>query len=584
MKKNKKIFLPVAASLVAIAGGTLASCGEQEQSNSSGQEQSYNIELHTLHALLGPDQIQSTPQIPLLFKSGEPDIAYAVPNILLSGEILPFTMSEQDGVFTYKSSAYTLTLDSVKDLITIDNYSALVVPTAPKKHHIIPGADFVQADEEKTTCDAPKTITFDFKKYGFDILKVEEGGTALPFAPLTPLSAALNGGNSPLVYNGTDLIGGASNVLFDSQGNLTKAGQCYYGGAYANRTTYSQSFADYNYNSLVFMLDNFFGLKTEKNIADMGAWITSKGYGTKLRSTDPKVVTDALGRLIYEGFDESHNSLVSCNFSVQGKMASLADSSKSIRSYYKGARLTSMDASDEKLANAKAPFGGDNYPHYQKSGDTAMIYFYDFAGSAYNNDPTKVLDDGATTFSILYHGFKKASEDPEIKNVILNLADNVGGQATALVQALGFISEGGLVRIEGKYQVDGTCSDEYYRVDTNLDGVYDAKDGYKGKFDNIYILGTESSFSCGNAFPYFAKAYGNAKLIGTKTGGGNAVVGTCFCPTGDVMGYSGNNILGTRKDGVFTSNDAGATPDYLLADESYYFDVAKMAGYLKTLA
>ncbi len=581
MNKNKKIFLPVAASLVAVGGASLASCGEQAPT--------YSIELHTLYALQSPDVITSAPQIPVLFKNGDQDIAYVVPDILLSGEILPFTMTEKDGIFTYKSSAYTLTLDSVKDVISVDNYNALVVPTAPDKHHILAGADFVQFADDQAKSDPAKTVTFDFGKYGFDIIKYEEDGKALPFAPLTPLSAALNGGNSPIVYNGSNLVAGGSSTLINPvTGRLTTAGECYYNGAYANRTAYSQAFADYNYNSLVFMFDNFFGLKTEKNITDMGAWIASKGYDTKLRSTDPKVVTDALGQLLYQGFDESHNSLVTGNFNQKGLTGSLADPSKSIRSYYKGARLTSMDASDERMTAAKnaatAKLGLQAYPSYQKSGDTAMIYFYDFVGSAYRNNASAVLDDGTTTFSILYHGFKKASEDPEVKNVILNLADNVGGQATALVQALGFISEGGLVRLETKYQVDGTYADEYYRVDTNLDGVYNSNDGYKGKFDNIYILGTESSFSCGNAFPYYAKAYGNAKLIGEKTGGGNAVVNTCFSPSGDVIGYSGNNILGSKKDGVFTSNDSGATPDYALSDVSSYFDVEKMASYIKTLA
>ncbi len=581
MSKNKQFIIPFAAALITSVGA-LVSCG--------GESESVSIEVKAvpLYAAASATQVSTVGQTPLAFKPGQDMLPYTTVESMLDPSF-PVKTEFSGHVVTYSNSNFTITVDADKDAITVSDLGNLLEPRTPGKHHLCGIGDFTVADDSSSSVTGAKAVTFDLAKYDMDVIYYEEGEQKLAFIPLAPLNAIMYGGRGIINYNGTSLFMGTPAVLIDSMtGKLTPAGETYYGGAFSSLTSYPEYFVKYNYNSIAFTLDHFFGLAEEEKMYDTRAFCKSKGYEANLLSTDPKKISEGLGQLIYGGLDEDHNSVVSSCFPAKGYMLSTVDSTKSLRAMYRGERGKKMDASDALLAEKKAAalktLGVQTYPAYQHSGDTSMIYFNAFVASAYKNNTGAVAEsDVNSTFGVFYNGFKKAVADGA-KNVIINIADNVGGDASALLQTLGFLGKGGRVHTESKYRVDGSTSQEYYQIDTNLDGLYDANDGYVGKFDNIYILQSYSAFSCGNALPYWAKEQGLAKLIGTTTGGGNAVVMNVLAPSGDALNFSGNTILGHVKDGTFTSTDAGAVPDYLLDDASYYFDVAKMADYVKKLA
>ena len=106
----------------------------------------------------------------------------------------------------------------------------------------------------------------------------------------------------------------------------------------------------------------------------------------------------------------------------------------------------------------------------------------------------------------------------------------------------------------------GNYREEYYHVDTNLDGICDDQDGFGGQYD-FYILCSGSSYSCGNALPYFAQKNGLAKIIGTKPGGGDCVVGSFIDAYGHCAAYSGMLKLGIDDGNGFVSNEKTTDAD-----------------------
>jgi hypothetical protein len=69
-------------------------------------------------------------------------------------------------------------------------------------------------------------------------------------------------------------------------------------------------------------------------------------------------------------------------------------------------------------------------------------------------------------------------------------------------------------------------------------------------------------YSCGNALPYFAQRDGLAKVIGTKSGGGDCCLGNFV----DVLGFTGGLSfmlkLGTEGTNGFVSDEKAVTLDY----------------------
>ena len=166
--------------------------------------------------------------------------------------------------------------------------------------------------------------------------------------------------------------------------------------------------------------------------------------------------------------------------------------------------------------------------------------------------------------------------------MVLDVSNNGGGSAAALVSVLGFLSKDGEVNITYRDLLNQSDVSEYYHVDTNLDGIFDGKDGYGGQY-NFYILTSGSSYSCANALPYFAQRNHLAKVIGKKPGGGDCVVGYYVDAAGHVGGISGFLKLGSVENGEFVSNEKAVEPDLPMTDEEaseVFFHADKIAEFI----
>ena len=160
---------------------------------------------------------------------------------------------------------------------------------------------------------------------------------------------------------------------------------------------------------------------------------------------------------------------------------------------------------------------------YLESGSTAIIRldsfmpdekawadYYDQKGSF----PTDCLGTVLT-------GLKRASENPDIENIIFDLSCNGGGSPDVMMAILAVTT--GQTQLYGIHKITGRRMTFTFEADTNFDGVYDEKDKELHYDYNYGVLTTRCAFSCGNLFPIIARE-GGAVTIGEPTGGGSCCV------------------------------------------------------------
>ena len=218
--------------------------------------------------------------------------------------------------------------------------------------------------------------------------------------------------------------------------------------------------------------------------------------------------------------------------------------------------------------------------------DTAFIYFEEFADNSRTSDFYFHIpnEDVYTynTFGLFYDAFDKIQKRPEIKKVVIDLANNGGGRVSSLVDVLGFMSPDGEANITYYNSLNKNYCSEWYHVDTNLDGRFDSRDGFGNKY-KFYILTSGFSYSCANALPFFAQIAGLAKIIGEQPGGGDCMVTEFLDAYGNVAMMSGIWKFARMEGGKIVSDEHTVKVDYPFGDQadSLFFNYRRLAQWLK---
>ena len=161
--------------------------------------------------------------------------------------------------------------------------------------------------------------------------------------------------------------------------------------------------------------------------------------------------------------------------------------------------------------------------NYIESGSTAIIRLDSFmpdeeAWKNYYNGESGIPED---PLGIVLTGLRRASENPDIENVIFDLTCNSGGSPDVMMAILAVTT--GQTELYGYHRITDRNMKFTFEADTNLDGVYDERDK-EVKYDfNYGVLTTRHAFSCGNLFPIIIQKAG-AVLIGEPTSGGSCSV------------------------------------------------------------
>ena len=157
---------------------------------------------------------------------------------------------------------------------------------------------------------------------------------------------------------------------------------------------------------------------------------------------------------------------------------------------------------------------------------------------------------------------------------MFDIAVNGGGYVATMAKLLALVSKdnsGHMAFFDDTIQVASAYST---KVDSNGDKKYDKEDCFGDDF-NIYLLTSDYSFSCGNAFPAIAQKENSVKIIGQKSGGGECAVAIHYLPNSEYVYHSSNLHIGLfdEEKNTFTGFEGGATPDIEISDISNFYSI-----------
>ena len=333
--------------------------------------------------------------------------------------------------------------------------------------------------------------------------------------------------------------------------------------------------AKYNADLFVYLMDNFYGLKNYNKISSMASYLKSINcFADLYNSNNAEQRGLAYSNALFS-FDDNHTGLVSVNNSWGEKGYRGQPGKGVINRSLETQTLKQMRKSYYdylgKVENKDIIYSND--------GKTAMFMFDSFSfgtsKDVFNEDDsikeTAYLTD---TYFSLIKVFDEIKAHGGVENVILDISTNGGGTVGIMAKLLALISKNN----EGHlyfYQANSTQLAWYNAmVDVDNDKEYEEDETYGNDF-SFYILTSNCSFSCANAFPCLAQKQGLAKIIGEKSGGGECAVNIHYLPNSQYVYHSSDMHLGfyDEETNVFTGFEGGAIPDYEIAISESFYDI-----------
>ena len=424
---------------------------------------------------------------------------------------------------------------------------------------------------------------YDF--YGYDIDYIRYNGDY--YLPLTFLDLTYCDDSSVYFYYNYENIYSAYEVDTFSEKEFVIDGKEYTVDSQmkkANTSTYMPRYLkELNANMFFYVMDNFYGLKEDKGFESMKSLCRNK-YGiydamlsdnSALRA---QAYADALSLL-----DDNHTALVSANDAWgENEFGNFRYARNCINRYTTRDEITPLRKSIYQRNNKQV---GDIV--ISNDGLTAMYvldsFIFGSSEEVFNNDGSINYESARkvdTFFDILY--VLNYLKTTSVKNVIFDLSTNGGGVIGVLMKLLCLISKDNKSVF---YYYEGSSTQlasATSKIDINDDGEYDERDCFGNDF-NFYLLTSDCSFSCGNAFPCYAQIAKSAKIIGKKSGGGECAIGIHYLPNSQYVYHSSNLHIGNFNENteVFTGFENGATPDISISSFNDFYDVETLNNLVK---
>ena len=512
-----------------------------------------------------------------------------------------------DGVYQLQNAGGKATVNTTDDTMAFDDYMGftnlmdLLQPGMDNAYYD-EGA-FVRYNHQTLTGGSP-AVSFDYGKYAID-LRGDDTGVYFPFTTLADLyadlfyhNAACNGAKVVVAKREDDGWGVDDLDPDFTTESIMKTG------------TRAADLAAYSYRELCFVLDNFYGFPGRTPFEQMNYQegldkvLTSTADGQQVKqlllSTDMKEYASGLEMLNAYFNDGGHTNIWRGESVITAEGSTFKDTYPSLAQFYRENYYS--NASDGyylliyNKAVRKVYYGDNGKPAvtYHKKGNTAICHFDSFNRinrEAWNKfyagtGPLPTLENTENDDLVVFlDALKKADEDPEVKNLVIDLTLNGGGSLDVVVAMTSLIYGESLCRC---YNVlTGQQTTMYYDVDRNFDGKFDELDKDVHYDLNFCILPSRLSFSCGNLFPSLCQDAG-LLIAGEKSGGGSCAV--CVYRTAEGLKYGissararlinkqGQNIDG----GVIPQVPIALGPDvvlpsYTLSDFTPFYDLDNLA-------
>ena len=496
------------------------------------------------------------------------------------------------------------TVNTVKDQFSSDDYMAftnlmdLVQEGMENEYH--DGAPFIRYSHHELT-PASATVTFDFKKYGID-LRGDDNAVYFPLATLSDLY-------SDLYYHVAGFTGEKVVVVTENQNELISKIEPENAERLLETKTRNEDMAAFCYAELCFVIDHFYGMPGRSPLeSDIQSKGLDKALDTAengplikklLKSTDMEeyiIGMKGLQTLLQDGghtnllIDLDLYTITMGDDDLGGEAWN--EENEKLQSTYPELYfplveyLSEAGSSKPEEIELIRPSNGT----YYKDGNTAFLMLNTF-GLTNNKAWNEYYEGGCTgetpaieekysgDLSVVLDALKQASEDPEVKNFVVDLTCNIGGTLDVVLAMTALM--GGQSHYYSENILTGQRKISYYDVDCNFDGVFDEKDK-DVKYDlNFVVLTSDVAFSCANLFPSLMKDMGYP-IIGERSGGGSCALQNIV--TAEGFQYQISSARGRLTNNKWENIDGGVEPDYVIdvssGDYTAFYDLSAINAFI----
>jgi hypothetical protein len=523
---------------------------------------------------------KSTQTVTLRYYDDMPHVAYIAvsdfQNMLVPSKSIRVSKTAASQYQLVTSKGETAMVNTAEESMKFDDYMSFVSLKAANALGVVEEDDELSYVREKplTYTPAAASVTFDMKKYGIDL----RGDGQMVYVPLITLSdiySDLEGKH--VFFNGEKII------LTDFEKQPATIDEAFFMKPY-EATERPADLAAYSYGELCFAIDHFFGRPgrnaIDNIIQEQGLdKALSEKHRKLLKSTNMNEYSFGLEYLATLLYDGSHTTISPIGISV---VVGITDAEKLGQFVAKFVTPFTADYQTEAkavIANIKRNDGSElsaqarkqllNTDTYAKIGNTMYCIFDNFGPT--DSDGWTAYYKGTGPLPTYNPQFKgdicgivealdKAAADPEVKNFVLDLTCNNGGDLGVLQTITALLAGKTAVSWDNVLTKQRVVVD--VQVDANFDRVFDDNDKNPRHPElNVAIMTSHYAYSCGNLLPSQMKDFGYL-IIGEKSGGGSCSIQRMCTAEGFCYQLSSARARLINKDGE--NIDGGVEPHIVL--------------------
>lgn len=436
------------------------------------------------------------------------------------------TLTAQDG----SAAAW----DAEKGTLASDDLTKFIFPPKLKGEghgNLASGLPpYLAVKEEKKEREAAPSV-LDLAAFGIPFY-TEEDELWLPVATLSDLFETQK--NYMAVWNGKNIY--IQDAFRTYQNGSAKRQDEHYYDVLKSADPRPKDLIDMAYQELCFNLASFYGYPSA---TDFSRVMKEKGLDAALAEQDPETLKlllsadraeylTGMNRLMTFLLDDGGHTDFSEHLIAMAdpEGGAFAEALEALQEQYDlgdGTRSALMNAARKGVKAAREEKFGD--ASYAELGDTAIFMFntfrLDLDGWENYYHQGGELPVETDTYAAFHAALDKAAANPEIKNFVIDLSLNSGGESFAMSAMVALVCGESDIRFEDTVNGERTCVS--YLTDTNLDGAIDEKDR-EVRYDlNFAVLASAYTFSSGNAMASVLSDRG-IPVLGERSGGGSCSV------------------------------------------------------------
>ena len=538
-----KVWRPFVA--MALLGLSLTACMDStdypiypDQETATGDDASDKTPFKVTQTKVN-DNGKSTQTVDLRYYDDMPHVAYIsvsdFQKMLVPSKTIRVNRTAASQYALVTSKGETAMVNTAEESMTIDDYLSFVSLSDTNAEKDDDELSYVR-EKPSTYTPAAASVTFDLKKYGIDL----RGDGQMVYMPLNTLSdmySDLDGKH--VFFNGEKII------LTDFETVPFTIDEAFFMKPY-EATERPADLAAYSYGELCFAIDHFYGRPGRNYIDNI---IQEKGLDHALNEDTRKLLKSTkmdeyifgmeyLASRLYDGSHTTISPISICPvIGITDPIKINQFAAKFITPFMEEYPIEAMAVAKNVQRNdgsemaAKARQKLLNTDLYIKIGNT-MYYIFDDFGPIDSKAWTAFYKGTGPlpTYNPEFRGdicgiveaLDKAAADPEVKNFVLDMTCNNGGELSVLQSITALLAGKTAVTFDNILTKQRVVND--VQVDANFDRMFDDKDkGPRYPQLNIAIMTSHYAYSCGNLLPSQMKDFGYL-IIGEKSGGGSCSI------------------------------------------------------------